>query len=52
MSHAHDHVHAPAHHVVAEAPTVSLLRLSAWQRLLGAGVVLGALWIALWAVIA
>jgi hypothetical protein len=37
---------------MAEAPTVSLLRLSAGQRLLGAGVILAALWLALWAVIA
>ncbi len=44
MSDRHDHDHAP--HAVAEAPTVSLLRLSAWQRLAGAGLVLAALWLA------
>ncbi len=32
-------------HTVAEKPTVSLLRLSALQRLAGAGLILGALWL-------
>ena len=49
MSHHHDH--APVLHPVAEAPTLSLLRLSVGQRLLGAGVILAALWLALWAAI-
>jgi hypothetical protein len=31
-------------HAVASAPTVSLLRLSAGQRLIGAGVLAAALW--------
>lgn len=38
-----DHHHAP--HAVASDPTFSLLRLSAWQRLVGAGAVLGVLWL-------
>ncbi|MBF9234733.1 hypothetical protein [Microvirga alba] len=37
-----DHQHAPR--AIAAAPTFSLLRLSAWQRLAGAGIVLAALW--------
>ena len=52
MPHHHDHAHAPVPHAMAEAPTLSLLRLSAAQRLLGAGVILASLWLALWAVIA
>ncbi|MBN9064234.1 MAG: hypothetical protein J0H41_17645 [Rhizobiales bacterium] len=32
----------------ADQPTLSLLRLSAAQRLLGAGVALAALWAAAW----
>jgi hypothetical protein len=44
MSDRHDHVHAP--HATADAPTLSLLRLSAWQRLAGAGLVLAVLWLA------
>ncbi|MBM6594897.1 hypothetical protein [Microvirga pudoricolor] len=32
-------------HAVAAAPTFSLLRLSAWERLAGASVLLGALWV-------
>jgi hypothetical protein len=42
-----DHHHqAHVGHAAAEAPTLSLLRLSAWQRLAGAGLVLAALWLA------
>jgi hypothetical protein len=52
MSHHHDHAPATGLHAVAETPTLSLLRLSAGQRLLGAGVILTALWLALWIVIA
>ena len=44
MSDRHDHSHAQ--HATADAPTVSLLRLSALQRLAGAGLVLAALWAA------
>ncbi len=40
-----------AAHAMAAAPTVSLLRLSAGQRLVGAGLVLGALWILVLAVL-
>ena len=40
-----DHDHAHALRAVAEKPTVSLLRLSALQRLAGAGLVLAALWL-------
>jgi hypothetical protein len=39
----HDHQHA--HRAIAAAPTFSLLRLSAWERLAGAGVIVGALWL-------
>jgi hypothetical protein len=49
MSDPHHHAHA--HHAVAAAPTVSLLRLSAWQRLAGAGAVLAALWLIVMATI-
>jgi len=45
MSHRHDHDHAHAPRPMAEQPTVSLLRLSAWQRLAGAGLILTALWL-------
>jgi hypothetical protein len=38
------HHHGSAVHATAEAPTISLLRLSALERLAGAGVVLGVLW--------
>ncbi len=38
-------------HATAEVPTLSLLRLSAWQRLAGAGVVLAALWLAVIAIV-
>jgi hypothetical protein len=43
MSDVHDHTHAPR--ALAAAPTLSLLRLSALQRLAGAGLVLAALWL-------
>jgi hypothetical protein len=56
MSHSHHHhghghehrVHdqrGHGHRVLAAAPTFSLLRLSVWQRLAGAAVLLGALWL-------
>ena len=38
MSDRHDHAHV--RHALAATPTLSLLRLSAWQRLAGAGLVL------------
>jgi hypothetical protein len=49
-SHHHDHHHghehlAHEHRALAAAPTFSLLRLSVWQRLAGAAVLLGALWL-------
>ncbi|HLM41371.1 MAG TPA: hypothetical protein VK434_17490 [Microvirga sp.] len=43
MPHDHHHRHAPR--VIAAEPTFSLLRLSAWQRLAGAAVGLGGLWL-------
>jgi hypothetical protein len=43
MPHDHHHHHAPR--AIAAAPTFSLLRLSAWERLAGAAVVLGLLWL-------
>jgi hypothetical protein len=49
MSDRHDHTHAPR--AAAETPTLSLLRLSAWQRLAGAGLMLAALWLAVIATI-
>jgi len=42
MSH-NDHRHT--HRAIAAAPTFSLLRLSVWERLVGAAFVLGALWL-------
>ena len=40
------------HHAAAQRPTLSLLRLSAAERLAGAGVLITALWLAvLWAVV-
>jgi len=49
MSDRHDHSHAP--HATADVPTLSLLRLSALQRLAGAGVVLAVLWAAVTAIL-
>lgn len=40
----HQH-HGRAAHATAADPTLSLLRLSAGARLLGAGLVLGGLWV-------
>jgi hypothetical protein len=40
----HQH-HGRAAHATAADPTLSLLRLSAAARLLGAGLVLGGLWV-------
>ncbi|HEV2558105.1 MAG TPA: hypothetical protein VGU45_05715 [Microvirga sp.] len=46
---AHHHDHGPAAHATAASPTLSLLRLSAGERLIGSGVVLGGLWgLVLW----
>jgi hypothetical protein len=42
MPHSHHH---HAHRAVAAAPTFSLLRLSALERMAGAVVVLGGLWL-------
>jgi hypothetical protein len=42
---SHGHHHHRASHVIAAAPTFSLLRLSAGQRLAGAAIVLGGLWL-------
>jgi hypothetical protein len=39
------HSHAPPPHATAEQPTLSLLRLSALQRLAGAGLISAALWL-------
>ncbi|WP_165820110.1 hypothetical protein [Microvirga sp. KLBC 81] len=44
-SHHHGHHHGHEHRALAAAPTFSLLRLSVWQRLAGAAVLLGALWL-------
>jgi hypothetical protein len=41
----HTHVHDHPPHVTAAAPTLSLLRLSAGQRLLGAAAVLALVWV-------
>jgi hypothetical protein len=43
---AHGHDHAP--HAAAARPTLSLLRLSAGQRLLGAAGVIAPLWALVW----
>jgi len=45
----HDHPYPPR--VAAAAPTLSLLRLSALQRVAGAGLVLTALWLVVLAAI-
>jgi hypothetical protein len=52
MSHSHHHGHhhghehrVHEHRVLAADPTFSLLRLSVWQRLAGAAVLLSALWL-------
>jgi hypothetical protein len=50
MAHHHHHHHAPR--AVAAAPTFSLLRLSAWERLAGAGILLGGLWLLVFLVLA
>jgi hypothetical protein len=48
-----DHHHERrAAHATAATPTVSLLRLSAGERLFGAGIVLGGLWLLVIAVVA
>jgi hypothetical protein len=43
--HAHSHAEAHPPHATAEAPTLSLLRLSAGQRLAGAAAVLALVWV-------
>jgi hypothetical protein len=48
--HHHHHHHAPR--AVAAAPTFSLLRLSAWERLAGAGLLLSGLWLLVFLVLA
>ncbi|MBZ6077406.1 hypothetical protein K9B37_14090 [Microvirga sp. WGZ8] len=52
MSH-HDHTHGHRHapRAVAAVPTFSLLRLSAWQRVVGASVVLAGLWLSVFLVL-
>jgi hypothetical protein len=37
--------HSHVRHAAAAAPTLSLLRLSAGERLIGAGVLAGLLWV-------
>jgi len=49
MAHHHHH-HAPR--AIAAAPTFSLLRLSAWERLAGAGILLAGLWLLILLVLA
>ncbi|GGK53828.1 hypothetical protein [Salinarimonas ramus] len=53
MSRAHHHHHetGPARRAEAAAPTLSLLRLSAGQRLAGVGVAIVLLWAAILSVI-
>jgi hypothetical protein len=41
---SHEHRHGQVRHAVASVPTLSLLRLSAVQRVAGACVLLAALW--------
>jgi hypothetical protein len=43
-THAHSHAHEAARRATAAAPTLSLLRLSAGARVLGAGLILAVLW--------
>jgi hypothetical protein len=49
MAHAHDH--ARPSHAMAARPTLSLLRLSAVERLLGVAGVILALWALVWLVL-
>jgi hypothetical protein len=46
------HHHSHRHHASAAAPTFSLLRLSAAERLIGSGVILAVLWLLVYAVLA
>ena len=46
------HHESRAAHATAATPTLSLLRLSAGERLIGAGIVLAALWLLVIAVVA
>jgi len=50
MTHPHGH-HHHTRRARASAPTLSLLRLSAWQRLAGVGAALAVLWLAILSVI-
>ena len=47
MAHRHDHVS----HAAAAQPTLSLLRLSAGQRLLGVAGVIAPLWALVWLIL-
>jgi hypothetical protein len=47
-----EHHDGHVHHAQAANPTLSLLRLSAGERLLGTGLVLGLLWMMVLATIA
>ncbi|WP_162815583.1 hypothetical protein [Microvirga aerophila] len=49
--HRDHHHHHPAR-AIASTPSFSLLRLSAWERIAGAGVVLGVLWLLVFLVLA
>jgi hypothetical protein len=49
VAHDHHHAHAPAR---AAAPTLSLLRMSAGGRLVGAAALIGVLWALVLAVLA
>ena len=49
-AHVHAHHHAPR--AVAGQPTFSLLRLSAVERVMGAGVLLAVLWLLVFLVLA
>jgi hypothetical protein len=50
-NHAHDQS-GHAHHATGDAPPFSLMRVSAWQRLIGALLVSACLWIAIWGAMA
>ncbi len=47
MAHGHDH----ARHAAATRPTLSLLRLSAGQRLLGVAGMIALLWALVWLIL-
>lgn len=52
MASEHDRSNAHVHRAAAADPTLSLLRLSASERLLGVGVMLALLWLVVLATIA